>query len=223
MAKYRNNLPFLKTDKVYLSEGGMMTDFFFGEETKDIKVPDCNLFFHFIKDEKVMNWAANYNRKFMDLCLKDNNDFGCVLVGFFQYKARKEDVKNHLNIDEKEWIKLNRDYIQRFVDVRTEYETSIPNCPPIPISGLVIPKGGKGDAFSLDTKMTIEEAEEYHKEQITVIAEHTKADFLLVGLVSYSEEAIGICNVAGEVKLPVIVSFTTGTDGRLYSGELIKV
>ena len=129
----------------------------------------------------------------------------------------------HLNIDENEWIKLNKDYIQLMDNIRTEYETSVPNCPPILISGLVIPKGGHGDAFSLDTKMTIEEAEMYHQEQITVIAEHTKVDFLLVALISYSEEAIGICNVAGKVKLPVVISFTTGTDGRLYSGELIKV
>ena len=223
MAKYRDNLPFLETDKIYFSEGGMMTDFFFGEETKNIKVPDFNIFFHFIKDDKIMDWAERYNRKFMDLILKENREFGCVLFGFFTYKARKEDVKVHLNIDEQEWIKLNRDYIQRLDTLRTEYETSVPNCPPIPICGVMVPKGGKGDVFSMDTKMTVKEAEEYHYNQVKVLGEETKADFLLVGLVSYSEEAIGICNVAAKVKLPVLVSFTTGTDGRLYSGESIKV
>ena len=223
MAKYRNNLPLNAKDRIFLSEGGMMTSFFFGEETKDIKVPASNLFFHFIKDEKIMNWASNYNRKFLDLCLKENDEFGCVLVAFFQYKARKQDVKESLNIDEEEWVQLNKDYIQRLVDLRSEYESSIPNCPPIPIGGLVVPKGEKGDCFSMVTKMSIKDAEEYHKDQIKVIAEETKADMLLVGLVSYSEEAIGICNVAARHHLPVVVSFTTGTDGRLYSGESIKV
>ena len=71
--------------------------------------------------------------------------------------------------------------------------------------------------------MSIEEAEEYHKDQIKMIAEETQADMLLMGLVSYSEEAIAVCNVAARYNLPVIVSFTTGTDGRLYSGETIKV
>ena len=223
MAKYRSNLPLETKDRIYLSEGGMMTEFFFGEETKDIKVPASNLFFHFIKDDKIMNWANNYNRKFMDICLKENEGFGIVMVAFFQYKARKQDVKEQLGIEEDEWIQLNKDYIQRLVDLRSEYESSVPNCPPIPIGGLVIPKGGKGDAFSLDTKMTIEEAEEYHQDQIKMIAEETKSDMLLMGLVSYSEEAIGVCNVAARYGLPVIVSFTTGTDGRLYSGETIKV
>ena len=115
-----------------------MTEFFFGEETKNIKVPDCNIFFHLIKDKKVMNWEANYYRKFMDVCLKDNKEFGGVLLGFFQYKARKEDVQKYLGIDEKEWIKLNQDYIQHLVDIRTEYESSIPNCPPILIAGLLL-------------------------------------------------------------------------------------
>ena len=223
MAKYRNNLPLNAKDRIFLSEGGMMTSFFFGEETKDIKVPECNLFFHFIKDEKIMNWASNYNRKFLDLCLKENDEFGCVLVAFFQYKARKQDVKEVLDIDEEEWVQLNKDYVQRLVDLRSEYESSIPNCPPIPIGGLVVPKGEKGDCFSMDTRMNIDEAEEYHKDQIKMIAEDTMADFLLFALASYSEDVIGVCNVAARYQLPVVVSFTTGTDGRLYGGETIKV
>ena len=223
MGKYRNNLPLNSKDRIFLSEGGIMTEFFFGEDTKDIKVPPSNIFFHLIKDEKMLRWEENYYRKFMDLCLKENDEFGFVLFGFFQYKARKQDVKEILNIEEDEWVQLNKDYIQRLVNLRSEYESAIPNCPPIPIGGLVVPKGGEGDAFSLDTKMTIKEAEEYHYDQIKVIAEETKADMLFAVLVSYSEEAIGICNVAARYQLPVVISFTTGSDGRLYSGESIKV
>ena len=59
-----------------------MTEFFFGEETKDIKVPASNLFFHFIKDEKIMKWQADYNRKFMDVALKENDEFGYILIAF---------------------------------------------------------------------------------------------------------------------------------------------
>ena len=223
MAKYRNNLPNLGTDKIFLGEGGIMTDFFFGAETKDIKVPECNIFFHFIRDEKIMNWEERYFRKFMDLCLKENKEFGYIMMAFFTYKARKQDVKEHLNIDEKEWVQMNKDYIQRLDNLRSEYEKSLPNCPPILIQGLLIPKGGHGDAFSLDKKMTIKEAEEYHTDQIKVLAEETKIDSLLVALVSYSEEAIGICNACAKVNLPVVMSYTTETDGRLPSGESVKV
>ena len=200
-----------------------MTDFFFGEETKDIKVGEGNLFFHFIRDEKIMNWCTRYYRKFMDLCLKENSEFGYILIAFYTYKATKENVAQHLNIGETEWIKMNKEYIQRWDDLRTEYETSIPNCPPILIQGLLIPKGGNGDAFSLDTKMTCKEAEEYHTDQIKVLAEETKVDFLLLALLSYSEEGIGVCNAAAKFNLPVVLSYTTDTNGRLKGGESIKV
>lgn len=69
MAKYRKNLPQLETDKIFLGEGGMMTEFFFGDETKDAEVEEGNLFFHFICDEKIMQWTERYYRKFMDLSL----------------------------------------------------------------------------------------------------------------------------------------------------------
>ena len=223
MAKFRANLPLLNNDQIYFGEGGTMTSFFFGEETKDIKVPHGNILLHFVKDKRVMKWEENYYRKFMDLCLKENDEFGFILFGFFQYKGRRQEMKEMLGIEEEEWIKLNKDYIQRLVDLRSEYETLVPNCPPIPIASLIAPKGEKGDAFSLETKMTIKEAEEYHHDQIKVIAEETKSDFLFPVLISYSEEAIGICNVAARYQLPVVICFTTGTDGSLASGESIQV
>ena len=223
MAKYRNNLPMIGADQIFLGEGGLMTEFFFGEETKNIKLPESNLFFHLIKDENLMDWAERYHRKFMDLCLKENSEFGYILLAFFTFKARKQDVKQDLNIDEEEWIKLNRDYIQRWDVLRTEYEDSIPQCPPILIQGLMCTKGGHGDAYALDNKMTCKEAEEYHTDQIKALAEHTKVDFVFVCLVTYSEEGIGICNAAAKVSLPVVLSYTTETDGRLHGGESIKV
>ena len=102
MAKYRNNLPQLETDQIFLGEGGMMTEFFFGDETKDIEVGEGNLFFHFIRDDKIMKWSETYYRKFMDLCLKDNNGFGYIMIAFWTYKATKENVQKHLSIEEED-------------------------------------------------------------------------------------------------------------------------
>ena len=118
---------------------------------------------------------------------------------------------------------MNKDYIQRLDNLREEYETSIPNCPPILIQGLLLAKGGNGDAFSVDTRMTCEEAEEYHNGQIEMFARETKVDFIVIFLVSYSEEAIGVCNAAAKHEIPVVVSYTTDIDGGLKGGESIKV
>lgn len=223
MAKYRDDFPQIGTDQIFLSDGGIMTDFFFSEETKNMVVPKNNIFFPLMEDSVFMNWMDKFYRKYMDLCLKENKEFGFILISFLTYKARKENIKNQFDIEEQKWIEMNKGYIQHLADLRTEYETSIPNCPPILISGLIIPKGGHGDAFSLDTKMTIKESEEYHHSQIKVFAEDTKVDFAMVALLTYSEEAIGVLNVAANFKLPVVISYTTEVDGRLASGETVKV
>ena len=223
MAKYRNNLPQIGTDRIFLSDGGIMTEFFFSEESKDIETPAENIFLPLSNDNAFQKWMDKFYRKHMDLCLKENKEYGFVLMTFLTYKGRKADMKKHFGIDEEEWKKMYKDYVQYYDDLRTEYEKSIPNCPPIVIEGLLIPKGGHGDAFSLDTKMTIKEAEEYHGSTIKVFAEETKVDFILVPLVTYSEEAIGILNAAAKFDLPVVISYTTEVNGDLISGEKVKV
>ena len=223
MAKYRKQLPQLESDQVFLGEGGMMTEFFFGEETKTIEVGEGNLFFHLLNNKKVMDWCERYHRKFMDICLKENDEFGYILIAFWTYKATQENVKRFLDIDEDQWIQMNKDYVQRLDNLRTEYESMVTNCAPIVIQGLLIAKGGNGDAFSLDSKMTSQEAEEYHDGQIRMFANKTKVDFISIFLISYSEEAIGVCNSAAKYELPVVISFTTNIDGSLKGGESIKV
>ena len=202
-----------------------MTEFFFSEETKDIQNPDpkTNIFLPLLKDDAFMEWLNRYYRKFMDLALKEHNQFGFIMMSFMTYKARKEVMMEEFKISEAEWIKMNKDCVQHLDSLRAEYESSIPNCPPIVICGLIVARGGHGgDAFSLE-KMTVAEAEAYHSGQIKVLAEDTQVDFLLVALVSYSEEAIGILNVAAKVNLPIVLSFTTEVDGRLLGGDTVKV
>ena len=223
MAKYRNNLPQINSDQVFLGEGGIMTEFFFGDDTKDVEVGEGNLFFHLIRDEKIGVWHDRYLKKFMDIALKDNTEFGFILTAFWTYKATKENVKTHLNIDEEEWIKMNREYIESLEKLRSEYESSISNCPPIVIQGLLIAKGGNGDAFSFDSKLAPEEAESYHEGQIKVLATETNVDFICIFLVSYSEEAIGVCRAASKYDIPVVISYTTDIHGNLKGGESIKV
>ena len=143
MAKYRKQLPQLESDQVFLGEGGMMTEFFFGEETKTIAVGEGNLFFHLLNNKKVMDWCDRYHRKFMDICLKENDEFGYILIAFWTYKATKENVKRFLDIEEDLWIQMNKDYVQRLDNLRTEYESMVTNCAPIVIQGLLIAKGGK--------------------------------------------------------------------------------
>ena len=65
--------------------------------------------------------------------------------------------------------------------------------------------------------MTVEEAEAYHAQQIGIFAEE-KADMVTVRTQNYVEEALGVVKAAKGHNIPVVVSFTAETDGRMPSG-----
>ena len=90
--------------------------------------------------------------------------------------------------------------------------------PPIVISGCV---GPRGDGYSSSVWMSASEAEEYHSSQITALA-GTATDMISALTLNYAEEAIGITRAAQAAGMPVVISFTVETDGRLPSGQALK-
>lgn len=64
-------------------------------------------------------------------------------------------------------------------------------------------------------------AEEYHSHQIRILAE-TNADLITALTINYIEEAIGIVNAAKKYNIPVVISYTVETDGKLPSGESLE-
>ena len=85
---------------------------------------------------------------------------------------------------------------------------------PFLVSGAV---GPRGDGYRIDVTMSADEAAEYHSFQIAVLAE-TPVDVVTAMTMCYAEEAIGIVIAAREQRLPVVISYTVETDGRLPSG-----
>jgi homocysteine S-methyltransferase len=80
------------------------------------------------------------------------------------------------------------------------------------------PVGPEGDAYDPERRMTAAEAEEFHSWQAAVLA-GTAADFIAGFTLTYVEEAIGIVRAATAFGMPVVISFTVETDGRLPSGQ----
>jgi S-methylmethionine-dependent homocysteine/selenocysteine methylase len=77
--------------------------------------------------------------------------------------------------------------------------------------------GPRGDGYRIDDAMTADEAADYHAFQVGCLA-GTPADVATAMTICYAEEAIGIVRAARDQDLPVVVSFTVETDGRLPSG-----
>lgn len=110
---------------------------------------------------------------------------------------------------------LNRRAIGLMAEVREKYAGSVS---PIVISGCV---GPQGDGYSPAQTMSAEEAEAYHASQVDLFAE-TAADMVCAITMTYAEEAIGVTRAARAAGLPVAISFTVETDGRLPSGEPLR-
>jgi homocysteine S-methyltransferase len=101
------------------------------------------------------------------------------------------------------------------IDFLTGYREQQASETTLPISGAV---GPRGDGYIADSAMTAEQAAEYHRTQIETLAA-TEADLLTAYTLNYVEEAIGVALAAKGAGMPVAISFTVETDGRLPTGQ----
>jgi len=69
--------------------------------------------------------------------------------------------------------------------------------------------------------MSEKEAETYHGNQIQTF-EDTAADMVTAITMNYVEEAVGITRAAEGAGLPVAISLTVETDGRLPTGQTLR-
>src|SRR5690606_18419859 len=67
----------------------------------------------------------------------------------------------------------------------------------------------------------VEEAENYHARQIEIFS-HTPIDMISALTINYVEEAIGITRASNRFNIPVVISFTVETDGKLPTGMQLK-
>ena len=81
-----------------------------------------------------------------------------------------------------------------------------------------VPRATAIISTTIDHKVTAEEAETYHREQIRTF-KAAGADLVSACTINYVEEATGIVKAAPKEAIYVVISFTVETDGRLPSGQ----
>lgn len=86
---------------------------------------------------------------------------------------------------------------------------------PSVVNGVI---GPRGDGYVVGTTMSVAEATDYHGLQARAFAD-AGADMMSAITMNYVEEAAGVALAALQVDLPVAISFTVETDGRLPSGQ----
>ena len=109
---------------------------------------------------------------------------------------------------------INRTAVSLMRQLGRELET---DRSPMVVSGCI---GPRGDGYRPDAVMTSAAAQGYHSDQIHAFAA-AGADRTTAITMTNSGEAIGIVRAARAEGLPVVISFTVETDGRLPSGETL--
>ncbi|NKB28358.1 MAG: homocysteine S-methyltransferase [Rhodobacteraceae bacterium] len=109
-------------------------------------------------------------------------------------------------------IRLNRDAVAFAAQTRDKWAARVPN---IAINGCI---GPAGDGYAPDTMLTPEAAQLIHAPQINQLAK-SGADFIGALTITHTGEGIGIVRAAQAAGMPVVISYTVETDGRLPSGE----
>jgi homocysteine S-methyltransferase len=111
--------------------------------------------------------------------------------------------------------RTNRDSIAMLGRLRDRYRATVTD---VVVGGAV---GPRGDGYHPDRQLDAGEAAEYHAAQIEAFAQ-AGADIVTAYTLTGTGEAIGIVRAARTAGLPVAISFTVETDGRLPSGESLQ-
>ncbi len=203
MAKYRTRLPQL-TKSTFMTDGGMETTLIF---KKGIDLPHFAAF-DLLKNREGIEILENYYEDYLAIAKQKCSGFILESVTWranTDWALKMGYTKESLDL-------INREAIQHLESIRDNHENEKFQ---LSISGCV---GPRGDGYSIENRMNIREAEEYHSRQIKTLS-LTNADFITAMTINYNEEAIGIVNVAKKNNIPVVISYTLETDGRLPSGQ----
>jgi S-methylmethionine-dependent homocysteine/selenocysteine methylase len=197
---HRTGLPQLEGD-LFLTDGGIETTLIFH---RGLELPAFAAFV-LLKDAEGTDELRRYYAPYLELAREQG-------VGFVlespTWRASPRWAAE-LGVGEQELDALNRKAIALMEELRAEADV------PVVISGCV---GPQGDGYSPATKLTAAEAEDYHSTQIATFAD-TAADLVTAITMTYADEAIGVSRAARAAGLPVAISFTVETDGRLPSGQ----
>jgi homocysteine S-methyltransferase len=191
-------------DELFLTDGGMET---WLVHERGIELPQFAAF-PLLDDPQGVEALRAYFAPYVELARA--NGVGLVL------DAPTWRASSHwgelLGYDPEQLAELNRRAVALVDDVRDE----APDVR-IVVGGCV---GPSDDAYAPSEQVSADAAYAYHRPQLETFAQ-TPADFVNALTLTYSGEAIGIARAANAVGLPVAISFTVETDGRLPGGETL--
>ena len=205
MARHRHSLP-QASPPVFLTDGGIETTLIHHEGWE---LPDFAAF-HLLRTEAGTEALRRYYRRYAEIAVRHGT--GLVLESA-TWRA-SDDWGRRLGYTASTLAAANRQAIQLLEEVRAEISFASARTPVV-ISGCV---GPRGDGYVPSLEMTPSQAERYHRAQVATFTT-TAADMITAITMTHDAEAIGIARAARHAGMPVAISFTLETDGRLPTGQ----
>jgi S-methylmethionine-dependent homocysteine/selenocysteine methylase len=197
----RTSLPQLEGD-LFLTDGGIETSLIFHQ---GLDLPEFAAFVLLDSDAGVDQLRRYYEPY---LALARESGAGFVLESP-TWRA-SPGWAARLDVSAEKLDALNRRAIALMEELRASTGDA-----PVVISGCV---GPQGDGYRPAELLSAHVAREYHSTQIGTFAD-TAADMVTAVTMTYADEAIGVTQAARDAGLPVVISFTVETDGRLPNGQ----
>ncbi|KAA5549161.1 homocysteine S-methyltransferase family protein [Adhaeribacter rhizoryzae] len=201
-----SNLPH-QSGNIFLTDGGLETTLVFLQGFELPYFAAC----HLLNDAAGYQAMQDYYRRYLTIAQKYNTGF---ILESPTWRANPDWLKL-MGYSPTAITDLNTKAIKFLIDLKDEFASSINN---ILISGCV---GPRGDGYRPENLMTAEAAQSYHAAQINVFSQ-LPVDLLSAMTINYVEEAIGIVQAANSVGLPVVISFTLETNGKLPTGMSLE-
>lgn len=194
---------------LFLSDGGLETTLIFLD---GVELPQFAAFV-LLRDAAGRAQLRRYFQPYLELCAltpgagfvletptwRANPDWGHLLG----YDAA---ALAQANIDAAGWAR----------ELRDEWQARISG--PVVLSGVI---GPRGDGYVAEAPGSAADAAAYHRPQAAALREGG-VDMLAAVTMTTSAEAIGVARAGTAEGLPVAISFTVETDGRLPSGEPLR-
>ena len=206
MSLYRHRLPQL-TDCPLLTDGGLETTLVFHQ---GIDLP-CFAAFDLLKDEVGTQTLETYFERYLAIAAAQGVGF---LLESPTWRANP-DWGRKIGYDETALAEANGRSIELMVRLRDRHQSADR---PVVVSGNI---GPRGDGYRADAQMSDDEARRYHRWQVETLAA-MPVDLVSAFTMNYVAEAVGIVRAAQAVNVPVVISFTVETDGRLPSGDTLQ-
>ena len=202
MTTHAQSLPQL-AGGLFLTDGGMETTLVFHD---GIDLPHFAAF-HLLKTADGREMTRRYYERYLAIARAAGTGF---VLESPTWRA-SPDWGAKLGYDRREIVAVNEAAIALMREIAWE---SV-GVKPIVVSGNI---GPRGDGYVASEIMTPSEAQAYHSVQAEALAS-AGADMISAFTMTNASEAIGIVRAATAVDVPVVISFTVETDGRLPTGQ----